>query len=160
MNEYIFIASGSPKSRFHKPFSVKLELSAASVKSGIAQAADIVSLRIVAGAAAPDTHSIEFHDLHSGFLNPQITLSANRKRVMSFTAERDDGILYNYWVLYQSHPQNPTMSLVENIVTLTPTRIQIESCVLPIPPKTYVSTFSGSWKAARGNISGVELHLL
>jgi hypothetical protein len=146
--KYVFVVNGAPNSTFHQPFNAELVLSDAAVAAKVAKLSDIESLRIVAGAAIPDINPITIHDLLSSeFLNAQVNLSADAESVIGFTAVGINGSPYNnLWVFYQNYPHNPSMSLVENTAIITSNGISLESCVLPIPPKFYNSTFLGSWK--------------
>jgi hypothetical protein len=146
MKEFNFVVSGSPNSTFNQPLIATLVLSDTAVVSGIASAADIISFKLTAGAAIPDSNPTTLNDMHPQFLNPQVALSADRKAITAFTAENSNGPQFSYWLLYQNYPPNPTMHVVDNLVFLHPDSIRLESCVLPIPPSYYYSTFMGSWR--------------
>lgn len=146
MKTYIFEVTRWPNSAFHQPFSARIVLSENAVVSGTATASDILSLTITAGASIPDGRPITFADLHSHFLNPTITLSADRKSIVGFSADRADGARYDFLVFFQSFPRPPN-GRSENIIELRLNRMEVESnFVPPLPTEIHFSIFEGDWK--------------
>jgi len=147
--EYVFNVTDVPPETFHQPFSAELTVSDAAVAAGSATGADIESLRITAGTAISESNPLTLEHGHPAFVNLAVTFSESRDTIRAISAEITPHMAPNdYWLLYQSTPEHPTLDIHENLGYVAANYIRLETTLLPVPPTTTVSTFGGQWERA------------
>src|SRR5690348_14090729 len=98
MKEYLFSISRYPNTSYHLPLSATLTLKDSAVAAGVAVGSDILSIKIAAGLALPESDPITMAEYHPAFLNPTVTLSADRETVTAISADNANGGQWNFWV--------------------------------------------------------------
>lgn len=145
--KYVFTVTAQSVSNFHDPFVAEMVLSDAAVEAGVATNEEIESITITAGPALPEANPLTFANKHTAFVNLNVTLSEDRNTVTSLSAELTPYMSpIDYWVLYQSHPAHPELSIIENIGYIGTDYLTIETMLYPIPPAHHRTTFYGQWE--------------
>lgn len=144
---YVFSVTEFPESPFHQPFQAELVFSDEAVDAGVAHITDIESLAVSGGSSMPATDPVTMDYLHPAFVNLEVVFSDDRETISSLSAEISPYMNPNdHWVLYRPNPPSSDYFIHEHIVYLSNQYIRLETTLLPVPPKYYLSYFSGEWQ--------------
>jgi hypothetical protein len=144
---YSFNVSEYPESLFHQPFQAELVVSDEAVDAGVAYLSDIEALTISGGATMPTTAPITMAHLHPAFLNLEILFSEDRNTITTMSAEIAPYMSpTDHWVYYFPNPPSSNLIVHEHLAFLSSHYIRLETTLLPVPPKFYLSYFSGEWQ--------------